>query len=200
MLARSFDVLKSMFWSRRPLRVQSKVHGGKEVKWWKDKLRCFYDLLLMEEIPHQLVWRISIPLCRVFYTSQVVQEFFHQKYDLDTVSLPEMTYRYWQFTRKSVWSTPSKKTHRRGIVVGKCLLMDTVWWCCFEACFGQQIPRNWNLFHWWNRRSNPEPSQCHIICMFSGHSLHNRILKHKVPLSASFKSDKKKRLKQEQID
>jgi len=29
-----------------------------------------------------------------------------------------------------------------------------------------------------------------IICMFSGQSLHNRILKHEAPLSASFKSDK----------
>ena len=68
----------------------------------------------------------DIPLFRVFYTSQVVQEFFHQKYDLDTVSLPEMTYRYWQFTRKSVWSTPWKRH------TGEAWLWGNVcWWIQF---------------------------------------------------------------------
>ena len=36
-------------------------------------------ILLMEEILHQLVDRWSIPLFTRFYTSQVVQDFFHQQ-------------------------------------------------------------------------------------------------------------------------
>ena len=38
------------------------------------------DLLLMEEILHQLIGSLCIPLFTGFYTSQEVQDFFHQQY------------------------------------------------------------------------------------------------------------------------
>ena len=69
------------------------------------------SLLLMEEILHQLIGSLSHYL-QVFFTSQVVQDFFHQQYDLTIIpsSLPLLA-------EPTIW-------HCR---------LRTFWWpCCWE--------------------------------------------------------------------
>ena len=41
--------------------------------------QIYHEILLMEGILHQSIWHL-IPLFTGFYTSQVVQDFFHQQY------------------------------------------------------------------------------------------------------------------------
>ena len=46
---------------------------------WVKYMSFTHIILLMEEIPHQLIWR-NYHYLQGFYTSQVVQDFFHHQY------------------------------------------------------------------------------------------------------------------------
>ena len=45
-----------------------------------------YSILMLEEILHQLIGTLSHYLYTGFYTSHVVQDFFHQQYDSTSIN------------------------------------------------------------------------------------------------------------------